>query len=226
MKPKISIRKTLLESLQDFVSRSIELRKYFITFLGNLLENKDQEPNLEEFCRENNCSEIDFDKFYLMSIQLYINLDSWKKDIDRFYKEIIISSLNRNKLKNFSEESAKIVIEFLKEIYSLDNSIGILSKADYLSNTIGNYVIKSKSITDVIPIFYRDLDRPSDHAIIRHIIKIRYVKDSHGIIETELSFSMESMRELRDVIDRALHKEKTLQLDYNNKGIMIVKEFR
>ena len=86
-----------------------------------------------------------------------------------------------------------------------------------------NIVLNSKSLTDVRHIFYRDLDKPADYALIQHSLKIAYF-DSKKFNEIFFSFTRETLEQLRENIDRALKKEKNLQLNYSKKGIIIIKE--
>lgn len=107
----------------------------------------------------------------------------------------------------YTPELTSELVRFFEEVFSLDDSLGLTSKAGEVAiENERNYAF-ARIITDLRPI-YLNKDAPTPHgAVVVHILKI-------AIHETEQEYYFaldgEDLRDLKEVLDRAVQKEEAL----------------
>ncbi len=111
---------------------------------------------------------------------------------------------------------------FWESIFSMDKTIGLLAKANNIRKDYDYRYLKSKIYTEIRPIFSRNIDTDlANAAILYHNLKIQYRQEflpEHFFI----SLNPEDLRNLKEVVDRALEKEKNLIKLFNLKDLKLI----
>ena len=174
--------------------------------------------------KELNYEQKDSQKFIKFLLNFYINYFFFKGSIEEFNEEVIIPSfiLDKSKIK-IEEKDFNKIKSITEKILSLDKTIGIISKISYLSDENPNHYLKSHLITDLRYIFYSEPTEIPDYALIKHTLKLNYFSNKK-LQEIFITLDNEDLKELKQNIERAIEKEKTLRELCKRNRTNILKE--
>lgn len=133
---------------------------------------------------------------------------------DRFVDEIVgaMQDLDQDALAGDLAQRARLRLE---QVLLID-SIGVAGKGASVASDHERLFCHGRILTDIRPVFRRDLSTPPAGAILSHVLRISFhEEDLTKTKEFYVGLSSGSLRELRDLLDRAAEKEKNLrrQLD-------------
>ena len=129
---------------------------------------------------------------------------------DEFVGEIVtaMQSLPENA---WSSDVAPKAKQRLEQVLLID-SIGVAGKGASVAADHQRLYCHARIMTDIRPVFRRDLSTPPAGAILTHMLRISFHEEDLGKSkEFYVALSSTSLRELRDLLDRAEEKEKNLR---------------
>jgi len=221
---RIRMPKEDLETLEKFLDLSAELQNYVIQKLTELSPEFNLKIIVKDILEKTDYTQKDVQKFIKFIVNLYINFFHFKGEIEEFNEEVIIPSIilsdSKLKTKDGNYDSIKSIF---KKILSLDINVGIISKIPYLSQENPNIYLTSHVITDLRYIFYKDPSEIPDYAIIKHTLKIDTIT-TRKVSEIFLTLNIKDLIELKNNIERAIKKEKSLQELCKKNKIVLLKE--
>jgi len=138
-------------------------------------------------------------------ISIFLNYYETDKPVDEFIEEIIMkferidTEINKEEISNF-----------VNQILKLEHNLGIMTKAISVMTDHAHIFNRSRILTDLRPIFRRDIQESPKNAVIIHNLKILYRQDGKS---NDFFVAMDSkdLSELKNVIERAQTKEKSLK---------------
>lgn len=219
MMVKFRMPKRYIETLKEFISLSKEQQENYLQFMDSI----SPEFSKKEIKEITNLSDEDFKKFlvYLsFFVSLYLNFYRVNKPLDVFINEVIKDSAKKHDIEL---EPIEEVRELIKKIIKMDKNIGIFSKNINLSSFNPNIFFNARIITDIRNLFYNDIERFPNYALIQHLLKISYVKNEN-IKEIFINLNLDQLIELKKVIDRAITKENTIKKMCKEKELITLKE--
>ena len=99
---------------------------------------------------------------------------------------------------------------FLKNLLTCNDVLRLAAKTREVRAEHEHVYCHSRILTDIRPIFQDDVHQSPEAATLIHMLKIMYHDaDSHK--ECFFALDDQDLRQLRDQVDRAINKEKTLQ---------------
>jgi hypothetical protein len=91
------------------------------------------------------------------------------------------------------------------------DALNIAAKAVALLSEHERLFCSARIVTDARPVYGKNVSEPPDAMIITHILKIDYHVAGGNLDEIYIGLDSNDIKELRDVIDRAEEKTKSLQ---------------
>ncbi|MEE9378146.1 MAG: hypothetical protein V3V33_08930 [Candidatus Lokiarchaeia archaeon] len=216
---KFRMPKDHLETLKEFISLSKEKKENYLQFIDSI----SPEFSKKEIKEITNLSDEEFEKFleYLrFFVSLYLNFYRFKKPLDAFMNEVIKDSANKHDIEL---ESIEEIRDLIKKVIKMDKNIGIFSKNIILSTDNPNIFFNARIITDIRNLFYNDIERFPNYALIQHLLRISYVKNKK-IKEMFFNLNFDQLIELKKIIDRAITKENTIKKMCKEKELITLKE--
>lgn len=107
--------------------------------------------------------------------------------------------------KEFSDFQVRI-----EKLLDID-SISITAKASVLETDYENTFCEAKTLTDVRPVFGANVEDPAVGFVLTHTLKIGYHDDSARHREFYVTLDEDDVSTLRDVLERAAKKAKSLK---------------
>lgn len=154
----------------------------------------------------------------LLLLGMYLSVAQTSLTVQGFADQI----LDVSRARGLSTSDWSAVNNFLQQALSLESTVGVTSKAYSVLRMRGNLYIDAKIMTDVRPVFGREID--ADLALVPvHTLILSYVDGSEPNSEPEsfyCSLDKEDLQNLAKLIERALAKEDRLQtLLEGEKGV-------
>jgi len=111
---------------------------------------------------------------------------------------------------------------FFEGAFSYERSVGTTIKAGPVLTEHERIFDKAKILTDLRPIYRRDVSEKPDAALVVHMLKITQ-RDPHDR-RTDLCFALDTrdVQALKDTIERALDKEGTIRRVMKDAGIKVL----
>jgi hypothetical protein len=155
---------------------------------------------------------------------LYLTRDWKTQPIEEFVDKEVFPALKR--ANAFSAEQIgpqwKKLRKLLVTGLSFERSVGTAAKAGVVLTNHERIFSGARIMTDMRPIFHLNVSEKPEAAMIIHMLKITQ-RDSHQR-QNDLYFALDSndIQALKDLIDRAMAKEKTLKDVLQNSGITVL----
>lgn len=219
MKFRFRMPEEAVKNLLKFISLPKERKDKYIFLINSILPvfTKETIKDLPDLSKE---EKKDFLDFLNMFISLYINFYNSGQIIDDFIDDVIIRSI-RKEDKDFQiSDDLKFYIE---KILEMEATLGIYAKNVFLSDENQNIFFESRIITDIRHVFYNDVLKLPDFAFVQHKLKIIYL-ESKGIKEKFFTLDLKDLIDLKNLIERAISKEKTLEKLSKRNNIKLLKE--
>ena len=214
MNLKVIIPKRHHKTLNSFLSLNSDIKKLIKEFLKELNPlSFSLKKEIQEFVKINNLKYDEIIEIIEFFRILYYNYYSSDLKIDDFVNDILL-----DKEKELIEKNKEI----FKEILSFEDTLGIISKGDYLSEVLGNKFLNTLLITDLRPIYYEDPLKHPEYFIINHNLKIVYFTENRKIKEFSYNLKKEDIKNLIKKLERALKKEKSLKEICRKKKLNII----
>lgn len=140
---------------------------------------------------------------------------------DEFVEEIC-GAMNRSGSKRLAitDDNRKRVEERLKKILSLD-AFNIASKAMTLRFEHQRVFCAARILTDARPVYGSSPDNPPSGVVISHMLKIDYHEESSAVKEIYFALDADDIRELRELLDRAESKARSLKSLFDPSKLLI-----
>lgn len=206
---------------KKIISRRGPSRKEFVETIKNLNE-KEKKVILDVF------RESFPDKFEEVVDRIKIGLKLDRDDVIDIILSFVSMYITYYQLsvsidEYLDSELYEDIREFLKEILSMDESLGIVSKMLYLESVTGDPLVDATIITDLRPIYFKDPLKESEYGIIRHTLHLE-VRKSGRLESIDLVLDNDSLKKLSKITERAQNKQKTLENQCKKNNIKIFKE--
>lgn len=117
-----------------------------------------------------------------------------------------------------SLEEKDILTNRLAQLFSIDKSIGITSKANEVLVDNNHTYCHSRILTDIRPIFPNDLEITPSEVVIVHNLKISFMEDGQKR-EFFAAMNPTNLKELKVAIERAELKVKSIQKVMEKAGV-------
>jgi hypothetical protein len=105
---------------------------------------------------------------------------------------------------------------------SLERSVGTAAKAGPVLTQHERIFVGARIMTDLRPIYHLDVSEKPDAAVIIHMLRITQ-RDNFGV-HSDQYFALDSndIAAMKELIDRAEKKEKTLKSIMQNSGVTVL----
>ncbi|MHA1783820.1 MAG: hypothetical protein ACTSVY_09210 [Candidatus Helarchaeota archaeon] len=155
-------------------------------------------------------------------LSIYLNLNKYNLSYEEFINEIYQSIKEIKPEKIYLEEKNKeIYTKLIEKIATLDQTIGILSKAVDVWTDHAITYFQSRILTDLRPIYSKKVEKAPKNAVLIHNLKIEYMKD-FNTRSFFVAMDSNDLLELKNVIDRAILKQKSLLTLCEEKNINVL----
>lgn len=134
----------------------------------------------------------------------------------------ILAALEADPQIDVPETKKDLLGGFLAKVLTLTHTLGVTAKALSVASDFEHTYCSSRILTDMRPVFVPDTEDPAALVVI-HNLKIAY-HEGQDIREFFISLSEKELRELRNVVERAIRKESTLKSYARNTGLYLLEE--
>jgi hypothetical protein len=156
-------------------------------------------------------------------VSLYHTRDE-AKPVGDFVDKEVFAAIKRAKALAPENEDAqwKRLSNFLKAALSSERTLGTAAKAGPVLTHHERIFTGAQIMTDLRPIYHVDVSEKPEAAVVVHMLQIGQ-RDSFNH-RAELYFALDSndIAELKEIIERAMRKEKTLRNIMENSGITVL----
>jgi hypothetical protein len=146
------------------------------------------------------------------------------KSIEQFVDQDVFPALETAKIftANDADVQRQKLQRFLVAALSYERTLGTAAKAGDVLTQHERIFDNARIVTDLRPIFHVDVTEKPDAAVIIHTLKI--TQRDHSRNRTDLYFALDhnDLLVMRDLIERALKKEKTLKEIINSSKITVL----
>ncbi len=162
------------------------------------------------------------DIFQMLS-GLYAARENLGLDVDDFIKEVR-SAIEESGNPDTQPSDWQRVEEAFRHALSADTALSISAKAVGILTDHPQVYWYSRVLTDLRPVFRTDLSESPPAMVVVHNLKIAY-RTSGGYREFFVALDTLDVEALRDVLDRALEKERSLRTiaEKSNLNLLEVK---
>lgn len=201
-------REIIIEELKSIEPHYMEVRKQKIQKISKRIE----------------LSEIEVQDLLDLIFELvFILYEKINNDIDEFFQlfKEAIDDVDNEEIK---PENWNNYFNFYKRLFSID-SIALIAKSRMIISDHDHLFTSAKVYTDIRPVFKSDLSVEANAALLYHSLKINY--HSHDSRENKsIYFALDKtdLRDLKDIIERALMKEKNLNRLFKKKDLILIKK--
>jgi hypothetical protein len=167
-------------------------------------------------------SQGEIEEMVVTVISLYRALDSSDSSTDLFV-EGICDAMADSKRKDLTFDGLSDRARFkarLTELLDID-SFGVASKALSLKNECDHLFCVGRILTDARPVYSDDVSAPPRAALILHTLRLAYHK-TNDLKEFYITFDDSDLKELRELLDRADLKSKSLAVTLKAAGINVI----
>lgn len=98
---------------------------------------------------------------------------------------------------------------FLKRVLTLDETLGVVSKALSLLRDRERVFSEARIVTDYRPIFRKSLEQLPSAAVITHTLRITFNEDGSSV-SLFVGMDGEDLEALKECVERAMQKQATL----------------
>lgn len=123
--------------------------------------------------------------------------------------------------KALSEDLWGSLVGLFSELLSLDSSLGVSSKANTIMTAYAYPVQRSRIFTEFRPVFLEDVQAEPNVGVIAHSLCIASYHDEK-VQDFYFGLDTNDLKELRNVVDRALAKEATMKRMFVEKGMTVL----
>lgn len=108
----------------------------------------------------------------------------------------------------------------LERVLAID-AIGIQGKARYLQSSAAALFVNARVVSDLRPVF-RDPDLEPAAVVVMHQLRVAFQSGLNGELEhLSIALDTDDLEALRDVIERALAKDRSLRAYVTGKGVTL-----
>jgi len=159
-----------------------------------------------------------------MLASLYVSMDIAGEPVESFTRtvmEAIKPSMGPD-LKLKDAEWAQFQ-EYLAEVLSLDETLGISAKATDIRSEYDRTFCTARILTDLRPVFGRDVSKGPPVAVIIHAAKITFHESGEDATKDFfVALDSTDIRDLRRLLERATNKEESLKAVARQGGINVL----
>ncbi len=153
-----------------------------------------------------------------------IHYSEFKSDTEEFLT-ILKQEFDKDKNDDIRPDDWSIYSDFWRKILTLNKGIGIISKATPLVLGKSQLFSGARVFTDMRPIFESDPSHLVKAAIVLHNLEIKYF-DGNEVKRVYITMDGEDLINLKEVIERALIKEKSLEKFFEKNKFIIIKDIK
>jgi len=208
----------MLESLVKWTQIPKDQKEIILQELENTIPRigfEELELRLKE---KSNLDQSEIRKLIGLIITIFLNYYETDRSIDEFTKEIM------NEFENFEKFKLEIkdkISNFIYTILKMEQNLGIMAKAISVMSDHAHTFNRSRILTDLRPIYMKDIQESPKNAVIIHNLKI-LAREDGKFIEFFVAMDSKDLLELKKIIERAQLKEKSLRQLCKLKDIKIL----
>jgi hypothetical protein len=157
---------------------------------------------------------------------LYLTYDRERKSIDKFVDEDVFIALKTARVfgdTNTVDENWPKLKKFFAKALSFHRTVGTASKAGHILTQHERIFQTANVVTDVRPIFHRDLDEEPEAALIIHMLRITQRDRKGDTLDFYFAMDSNDIKVLKSAIERAMKKEETLMKQMKKANITCLK---
>lgn len=109
----------------------------------------------------------------------------------------------------------------LSDLLSLEHTLGVTSKAAFVASQVPLHYHGAKVLTDARPVFTSDPSTAPAAFVINHTLQVRGRGNDENT-EWFISLDANDLRDLKDAVERALEKEKSLKAFMEKTGVPVL----
>ena len=153
-------------------------------------------------------------------ISMYLARERKNVHIDEFTEAVCqaIESTRNPDLKP-KDDNWQPFKDVLSRLLSVECPVAIVSKVRYLYSEYQNNYCNARILTDMRPVFGTDPAKEPMGMLLVHLLRIDF-HQIDGDKQFHLALDSENLLELKEVIERAIKKEKALKDLINKKGMI------
>ena len=155
---------------------------------------------------------------------LYRTWDGQHKPIETFLDQEVADALKKARAFSEKETAAQWakLRKFLIAALSLESTVGTAAKTGYILTQHERIFFGARILTDVRPIFHRNVSEKPGSSVIIHMLRITQRDNCGNTVEKYFALDSNDIRSLKELIDRALDKEKTLKNLMKDSGMTVL----
>jgi hypothetical protein len=167
-------------------------------------------------------SQDELEQMTFAVVSLYAALDYSDFEAEPFAEEICLAMAEskRKDLTFDGQEDRKRFKDRLEKLLGID-SFGVASKALSLRREYDHIFCSGRILTDARPLYGTDVSVPPRAALILHTLRLAY-HETNDLKEFYLTMDDSDLKELRDLLDRADLKGKSLTAGLAAAGIDVI----
>jgi hypothetical protein len=198
-------------------------REFFLRKINELTLDFNFDELKKSIVENTKINEDEIKSVFSAIVLLYLNFFRSGKKIEIFLSDLIYPQ----RIKEV-EKSSNIEIDLdkfeslLQKILTFEDTIGIIAKSSDLSTSNPNVLFNSQISTDLRYLFYKDLSKTPDYAILKHTLRIDHL--DRGVNSIYITLDSDGLQSLKKTIERAIQKEKTLKAMCDQRKICILQE--
>jgi hypothetical protein len=165
----------------------------------------------------------DIEKMVAAVVSLYAGLDSSDFPLEVFIEEIC-KAMAESKHKDLNFEGEADRERFKSRLIYLLNieSFSLASRALSLKSEYANVFCNGRIMTDARPVYGTDVSTAPHAALILHSLKLSYHQSTTDVQEFYVTLDDSDLMELKDLLDRAELKSKSLTAALKAAGINVI----
>ncbi|MHA1675321.1 MAG: hypothetical protein ACTSYI_17050, partial [Promethearchaeota archaeon] len=206
-----------------FISLEKENLQSLLSDLKAILVKSSTTQIAEELEEKHEFTKDEIEEFISAMILLSTIKNDLKSNYEEVLDEVIKKGFKRFK-DNYNLEESKIddfIVE-IKKVLSSEN-FSIQSKISRLKIDIPNKILSSTIYSDSRYVFSEDPTEIPTHSVINHSLKLTF-RDANRINELYFGLDGEELINLKNIVDRAIKKDKTLRLLCKQNKIRVVND--
>ncbi len=163
------------------------------------------------------------DMFQLLA-SLYVSMDIADQSADAFAAEVC-DAIRASKDPGLQLRDANWaeIKSYLAQLLALDNTLGVSAKASDVRSEYGNVFCTARILTDLRPVYGRDVEKGPAVAVIVHEAKISFHESGEERTKDfYVALDSDDLLQLKKLLERANRKEDSLKAAAKKGGINVL----
>lgn len=166
-------------------------------------------------------TEFDIEQVIMTMTSLYLARADMEMGNSEFLEEIVEAiSESPSAPPDFTEQPREKFRQRLNDFLNI-HSFGIVAKAQEVLHQHEHALSRVRILTDIRPVFGKELTDSPDAAVLMHTLKITYLADGE-FRDFFVAMASSDIKMLREALDRAEKKAESLKTVFSQTGVNII----